>query len=224
MQQDPQSTTWFFLGPVATAYLVAAALWLAYDWRYKLCASEPPLEESDHSYWDLLLTVVTAAGIFLFGEVYRRDWLLPAGSTPVGRLGWFVDNLIIFSPIAVVLAVRRQSPRTVFLSPTRLPEKIGLGLALGVIAVTLYSALRGEVREVPGYLVSALSPNKIVDFFPVFMEGVAVAFAFVRLRWVTGTALAILIPSLLFAAAHVPGSLAEGRDWGYIAIFFAFNT
>jgi hypothetical protein len=50
------------------------------------------------------------------------------------------------------------------------------------------------------------------------------AFAFVRLRWVIGTAAAIAIPSLLFAAAHVPGQVEAGRDVVHIAVFFAFNT
>jgi hypothetical protein len=111
-----------------------------------------------------------------------------------------------------------------FLSATRLPEKILLGLLLGTIAITIYSGLRGELVEVPGYLTSAVDVDKLVDFFPVFLEGVALAFAFVRLRWAVGTTAAIAIPSLLFAAAHVPGAIESGRGTTHIAVFFAFNT
>jgi membrane protease YdiL (CAAX protease family) len=93
-----------------------------------------------------------------------------------------------------------------------------------LIAVALYSGLRGELREVPGLLNSSVNTDKLVNCLPVFLEGVAVVFLFVRLRWVTGTAVAILIPSVLFAAAHVPGSLAEGRSAAHIAVFFVFNT
>jgi membrane protease YdiL (CAAX protease family) len=53
---------------------------------------------------------------------------------------------------------------------------------------------------------------------------VAVVFAFVRLRWALGTAAAIAIPSLLFAAAHVPGQFAEECDTAYMAVFFVFNA
>jgi Type II CAAX prenyl endopeptidase Rce1-like len=222
--QDPQTATAFFLAPVAVAYLTACGLWLACDWRLRLTPSEPALEPSDHPYWDLLLTAAAAAGIFLLGSIYREGWLFPTGTSAAGRIGWLADNVIIYSPIAAVLAIRRQSVRTLFLSPARLAEKVLLGLLLGVIAVSLYSALRGEPGEVPGYLRSALAVDKLVDFLPVFLEGVALAFAFVRLRWVVGKTAAIVIPSLLFAAAHVPGQIDAGRDVAHMATFFAFNT
>jgi len=221
---DPQTATAYFLLPVAAAYLTACALWLAYDRRFKLCQSEPPLGESDHPYWDLLFTVVAGAGIFLLGAAYRAGWLLPTGDTAAGRIGWLVDNAIIYSPIAAVLVIRRQSSRTLFLSATRLPEKILLGLALGVVAIVVYSALRGELPLVPGYLASTVDVDKLVNFVPVFLEGVALAFAFVRLRWAVGVTAAIAIPSILFAAAHVPGAIEAERGPSYIAIFFAFNT
>jgi len=222
--QDPQTATAYFLLPVAAAYLTACALWLVYDWRFKLSQSEPQLKESDHPYWDLALTFVAGAGILLLGAAYRAGLLLPTGGTAAGRIGWLVDNCIIYSPIVAVLAIRRQSSRTLFLSLTRLPEKILLGLILGLIAIVVYSGLRGELGEVPGNLASAVDVDKLVYFFPVFLEGVALAFAFVRLRWAVAMGAAIAIPSILFAAAHVPGAIESGRGVPHIAIFFAFNT
>jgi hypothetical protein len=224
IMQDPQTASLYFLAPVAAAYLAACGLYLAYDWRAKLSHREGPLAESDRPNLDLLLVLVAGGAIFLLGWAYRAGWLLPTGSSVLGRIGWLVDNCIIYSPIAFVLAVRRQGTRTVFLSTRRLGEKFLLGLALGVIAVTLYGALRGEIAEVPGYLISAPAADKAVDFLPVFLEGVALAFAFVRLRWRVGVAAAIAIPSVLFAAAHVPGQIEAGRDLAHIVVFFAFNT
>lgn len=58
----------------------------------------------------------------------------------------------------------------------------------------------------------------------VFLEGVAVAFVYDRLRWVIGGPLAIWIPCLLFAAAHVPRSLDAGRPLDEVLVWFAFNT
>lgn len=222
--QDPQTATPFFLLPVAAAYLTACAGWLIYDWRTKLSRSEPPLGRSDHPYWDLLLTFAAAAGILLLGWAYRTGWLLPAGSTALGRVGWIVDNCIIYSPIALVLAARRQGPHTMFLSARRFGEKIVLGLTLGVVSLAVYSGLRGELADLPGYLASALAAEKLTDFPAVFFEGVALAFAFVRLRWAVGPVIAIAIPSILFAAAHVPGAIEAGRTTTHIAVFFAFNT
>jgi hypothetical protein len=222
--QDPQTASAYFLLPVAAAYLTICGLWLVYDWRRRMSASEPELPRSEHPYWDLALTVAAAAGILLLGAAYRRGWLLPAAGGVPGRVGWLVDNAIIYSPIAAVLIYRRQSTATVFLSGLRWVEKILLGLALGVVAVAVYCGLRGELGEVPRYLQSAVAGDKVVDFVPVFLEGVALAFAFVRLQWAIGRKAAILIPCLLFAAAHVPGQVESGRDFPHMAVFFAFNT
>jgi hypothetical protein len=135
-----------------------------------------------------------------------------------------IDNLIIFSPIGLVLWARRQSLDTVFVSPRRLPEKFALGLVLGILSLSLYSALRGEASLIPSRLLSATTLDKLVDFLPVFLEGVALAFGYVRFRWLAGTILALTLPPVLFAAAHIPAQIANERTLAYMAVFFAFNT
>jgi hypothetical protein len=222
--QDPQTASAFFFVPVAVAYLAACGGWLLYDRQFGRTVAEPPLPASDRPVLDFLLVLAAAAGILLLGSVYRQGWLLPAGSSVAGRVGWLVDNLIIFSPIAMVLLARRQGTRTIFLSPHRWVEKIVLGLGLGVISISLYLALRGELTELPQVLAASVAPDKLVDFVPVFLEGVAVAFGFVRFRWLVGMVPALVVPSALFAAAHIPGQLAEERTMATIVAFFLFNT
>jgi len=221
---DPRTATTFVLGPVVVAYLLACGGWLAYDRFAGLRCSEPPAPRSERPRLDLLLALAAAAGILALGAVYRQGGLLPTGSGWIGRGAWMVDNLIIFSPIAAVLLLRRQGLDTLFLSATRLPEKIGLGLGLGVISLALYSAMRGETDLIASRLASALDADKLVNFLPVFLEGVAVAFAFVRFRWLVGTLVATLVPAVVFAAAHVPGQLADERALAYMAVFFVFNS
>jgi hypothetical protein len=132
--------------------------------------------------------------------------------------------LIIFSPIAAVLIGRRQGPQTIFLSPRRLAEKIALGLTLGVAAVAIYLVLRGELLRLGECLAAAVAPERLNYFVPIFLEGVAIAFGFVRFRWLVGTPAALAIPAVLFATAHVPGQLAEQRTLVEIAAFFVFNS
>jgi hypothetical protein len=202
--QNPQTATAFFFAPVAAAYLLACAGWLAFD-RFAALARDEREARSERPYLDFVLCLAVAGGIFALGAAYRNGWLLPTGRHWSGRCGWLVDNLIIYSPIAAVLAVRRQSAATVFLSARRLPEKIVLGMALGAAGVSLYSALRGEAAFIPSRLLAAVHVDKLVDFVPVFLEGVAMAFGFVRFRWLAGTAAALAVPAVLFALAHVPG-------------------
>jgi hypothetical protein len=225
--QDPQTATLFFFGPVAAAYLAACAGWLIYNRLRPAGQAETPLPDSDRPVFDFLLTLAAAAGILLLGAVYRQGWLLPTDSSSLGRLFWSVDNLIIFSPIAAVLIARRQGPETIFLSslsPARLAEKVALGIGLGVLAVSIYLALRAQIAELPEIVVASVAPDKMSNFLPIFLEGVAVAFGFVRFRWLVGMAAALIVPSVLFAAAHIPGQLAEDRALFHIAAFFVFNT
>jgi hypothetical protein len=222
--QDPQSATWHFLAPVAVAYLAACGGWLCYDRMRGLTRGQRPRDESNRPWLDFALAIAAAAGIFALGEVYRRGWLLPTGNDWRGRLGWTVDNLIIFSPIAAVLVLRRQGVDTLFLSAYRLPEKIVLGVVLGVASLSTYSAMRGEIDQIGPRLAASVEPEKLVDFLPVFLEGVALAFGFVRFRWLVGTAAALVVPAMLFAAAHVPGQVANDRTLVYMAVFFAFNS
>jgi membrane protease YdiL (CAAX protease family) len=209
---------------VAAAYLVICAAWLGYDRLRHLSASEPPLERSDRPVVDFVLVLAAAGGILLLGSVYRHGWLLPSSGEALGRLFWIVDNAIIYSPIAVVLFARRQGPQTIYLSRHRLPEKIALGLGLGVLAVTIYLALRGELAQLPACLTAAVEPGKLVNFVPIFLEGVAIAFAYVRLRWLVGMAAALAIPSILFAVAHIPGQVADESTLSTIGAFFVFNS
>lgn len=222
--QDPQSATAFFFGPVAAAFTTACCGWLAYDRLRGLSANEPPLDSSDKPVRDFVLAVAAAGTILLLGAVYGQGWLLPTGSSWFGRTCWIIDNAIIYSPIAVVLFARCQGPQTVFLSRHRLLEKIGLGLSLGVVAVAVYFALRGESAQFAKCLAAALAPEKLVNFPAIFLEGVAVAFIFVRLRWLLGTAAAIAVHCGLFAIAHIPGQIAEQRLLWEIGAFFVFNT
>jgi hypothetical protein len=222
--QDPQTAEAFFFVPVAAAYLVACGGWLLYDRRSRGVDLEPPLPKSDRPVLDFLLALAAATGILLLGSVYRHGWLLPTGPSAAGRIGWLVDNLIIYSPIAAVLWLRGQSTDTIFLSSHRWLEKILLGLALGIVSVSIYLGLRGEISDLPRVLAASLAPDKLVDFLPVFLEGVSVAFGFVRFRWLVGLAPALLVPAAVFAAAHIPGQIADERTLATIAAFFLFNT
>ena len=80
--------------------------------------------------------------------------------------------------------------------------------------------LRGELSRLPAILKSAVQLDSLSNFPAIFLENVALAFLFVRLKWAVGVRWAIGVPAVLFALAHVPGSLAEGDPMGHIVTFF----
>jgi len=222
--ESPQQATLFFFAPVAVAYLAACVGWLAYERAWPRGWPPPTESESNRPWLDLALCVAACAGILAIGQVYRAGWLLPTGDSWQGRLGWTVDNLIIYSPLALMLLTRRQSAETMYLSAAALPQKIVLGLLLGLLAVACYLTVRGEQQQFGEVLSQALAASSLVNFLPVFLEGVALAYGFVRLRWAIGTTAAVLVPGLIFALAHVPRQIAGERTLAEMAAFFAFNA
>jgi membrane protease YdiL (CAAX protease family) len=221
--QEPevQTASLAFFGPVAAAYAFALATWwlVTTTWPrlWSAPAADPPSERPWVDFGVCVAVVVAVLGV---GQLYQHGLLLPGS----GGLVYTANQLLIYAPLFVALALRRQGGRTVWVTAERLPVKLAFGAALGVGACAVFLATRGELHALPRSLMRAFTPYSLAHFFPVFMEGVALAFLFVRLQWVFGRWLALLLPALLFAAAHVPRALADGADGARIAAFFVFNT
>ena len=213
-----------YFGPIIAAYLVACGAWaLAFRLRPTLWPqAEPP--RTQRKWLDLALVVVVAAAIIGIGQVWRKGWLLPQPAGWVGDVGWQLNNLLIFAPLFVALGARRQSTGTVYLSGRGLPVKLAAGLALGVLAIATLHLLRGEPRAIATTLADAGSWSNLRNFLPVFLEGVAVVFAFVRLRWAIGEWPALLMSAALFAAAHIPLQIQNGLLPGLMAVYFAVTA
>lgn len=220
-----QQASLFFTLPIAASYFFAAGGWLLITrWRPSLRPA-PILLQSNHRYLDFGLSAVAVLLILFFGQLYRMGWLLSTkGNSWLHELAWLIDNLIIYSPIFLILALRRHSTQTIFLSGEAWPKKVALGLGLGIPSVLLFLGLRGELSQFGSILAGAIQFRRLVNFVPVFLEGIAVAFLFVRLRWIIGIWLAILVPALLFGLAHIPGQLQEGYSLWAIGIFLLLNT
>ena len=222
--EDVQTNSVYFFAPVAAAYLFACLAWyIATRTWPRLWRPQP--EPRTHRPWlDLTLVFLAALAVLGIGQLYRAGYLIPrANNDYLGALIWTANNVIVFSPIAIVLWLRKQGLETVYLSPTGLARKIMVGLVLAAASVVLFLTLRWELDRLPAIAYRAFTIDALENFFPVFLEGVALAFAFVRLRWAIGLVPALVLPSLLFAMAHIPGSLASDRPWDYILAFFLFN-
>src|SRR5262249_54996615 len=100
-----QQATWTFFAPVVAAYLVAACGWfaLARPLRLHQAASEAP---SARPWLDLALALGAAAAILLIGQVYRAGHLVHSSRLLPRGVAWSLNNVIIYSPIAVVLVAR----------------------------------------------------------------------------------------------------------------------
>lgn len=214
-----QTPATFFFAPVTVAYALACSLYFL-SHRSLWPPQEPPV--STRKWLDLALSFAACAAVLLVGQLYSNGLLIPgADNRRLNALAWIANNALIYSPIFFVLALRKQGLDTVYLSSRNLLPKIAFGLAASLAGIVMFVALRGEWSSLPDIARSAFSLKSFQNFPAVFFEGVALAFLFVRLRWRTGLLFAIGVPSLLFAFAHVPGMVTEGRSFFHILSFSA---
>lgn len=222
IQQGIQQAEWDFFGPVALAYGAACALWfVARAIRPGAWQEEPAYRPARRPWLEFLWVAVVVVGILGLGELWRQNYLLPRDA---GLLAFSISQLIVWSPLFVVLLLRRQPLQTVYLSGEGLPTKIVTGIVLGAVALLAFLLPRGELHRLGAILEDAGSARAWGHFVPVFLEGVGIVYLFERLRWCVGTRWAIAVPAVVFALAHVPGSLEEGRGMGHILAFSLFNS
>lgn len=216
-------TTSFFLSVVG-AYAAACGGWIVITRGMPGLWPTDKVVPSRRPNLDMILALLTAVLVLGIGQVYRAGWLLPE---PDGSWRWIVYNLnmiIIYSPVFVLLVVRKQSAASIYLSPRGMGVKLLIGVVLGIFSVTVYLLMRGEMSRFNGILSEAVRPQALTHFLAVFLEGAGLAFLFERIRWAFGLKVALLVPAALFAAAHVPRQLDSDDTIGEMAAYFVLNT
>ena len=215
-----QSNT-FFIVPLSIAYLSICGLWFVFDRSGKSWEIES-ISSSKNPWLDFGVALLACVAVIGIGQLYSAGLLIPrTGYEIINQLViWPLNNVLIFSPIFITMVIRRQDLKTIFISLNDIYIKLGFGFVSALVGVLLFIALRGEWHRFTQILISSLQPKAISNFPAIFFENVALAFLFVRLKWAVGVKWAIGIPAVLFALAHVPGSLAEGDPWSHILTFF----
>lgn len=218
MEEIMQSNA-FFMVPIVLCYGIICGMWFLFDrlgWLWVITPIKAPVKP----WKEFLLAIVAAIAILGIGQLYSRGWLLPSPEHKVGAgISWMFNNVIIFSPIWLMVLLRKQSLNTVLISGQDVLKKITFGLVASLVGILVFIGLRNEWTRFPEILSHAASFKSLINFPAVFFENVALAFLFVRFRWAVGSKWAIIIPAILFAIAHIPGSVAEGDSWEHILAF-----
>lgn len=211
----------FFIIPLSAAYLSMCGLWFMLN-KFGKSWNIQSIETSSKPWADFGISLVAAFAILGIGQAYTSGWLIPTGGNSIINqlIVWPLNNVLIFSPIIIALVLRKQSMKTIFISKEGLFLKLVFGLVASFTGILIFTGIRSEISRVPEILTSAVSIEALSNFPAIFFENIALAFLFVRLKWAIGIRWAIAIPSILFAFAHVPGSIAEGDPIGHILTFF----
>jgi len=160
---------------------------------------------------DLGLVFLAVIAVIGVGQLYTAGYLLPT-SGELGPWAEAVNQLLIFSPIPLLILLRRQPLSTALLPVKRLPARVAAGVGLALLAGVAYSAVARDFSLIPGAVADEAAAGRLpAHAVQVFMEDLAIAALLVRLaaavrsEWAAGALVAVL-----FAASHVPAMLSDG--------------
>ncbi|HEX5050597.1 MAG TPA: CPBP family glutamic-type intramembrane protease [Planctomycetota bacterium] len=221
--QEQTATSDFFV-PVLLAWTsVLGGLEIARRLRPAVWpAALPP--RSERRWLDLGIALGVGFAIVGTGQLWHAGVLRWRWPGAWDHAAYVLAQLLVWAPMPLAMWLRRQTAASAWTGTRHLPTRIAAGLVLGAVAVTVHLALRGDLPRWPTIVAKATTLRSLAHAAPVYLEGVGLAFLFVRLQWAFGRWLAALVPALLFAAAHVPRGLADGEAPATIAAFFVFNT
>ena len=189
---------------VATGIWFVSRRWLPQLWGLtrEVTFKRPALEFS--------FAVLAGLAVLGVGQLYLHDLLLPGSRHPLLEA---LNQFLIFSPVVLLLFLRRQSPATVWLPADHIPYRLTAGVLLALISLLTYAMISREDPG-PGPLVAEIMQVKHVpDLVQVFMEDLTIALLFVRLSVWVGRQWALVLVAVLFAAGHLPALIAQGSSW-----------
>lgn len=197
-------------GALVLAYVAALAGWLLLSrlpWSPWPAGEEVPFEHPWRATGAALLAVLA---VVLVGQLYVRSWMLPEGGA-LGPVSGAVNQILIFSPILILLVVRREPLASAWLPAGRIPVRLGGGVLLALVALVVYTAVRSDADSVFEVLGRILRYDNLDLAVQVLMEDLTIGVLFVRLSASIGKGKAVVLTAVLFAAGHIPAMLAGGN-------------
>lgn len=171
---------------------------------------QPAPEPLAHPWRSLGALLLGIAGVIGVGQAYQHGVRLPESGAWAPIAG-ALNQLFIFAPAFLVIALRRESPRTLWLGRTRFLARLAAGAALALLALFVYTLVRSGADAFPTVLARVVVPDHFDEAVQVALEDLLIAALFVRCaaalrspRWT------IVLVAVLFAAGHVPALLAKG--------------
>lgn len=160
-----------------------------------------------------LFAAVAVLGV---GQLYVHGWMLPAHGTlePVLEP---LNQLLIYSPMLVLLALRKQLLSSAWIRTDRIPLRLVVGIVLALLAVLVFTALHPDASSWLAVVPRVYAWHNLPSAVQVLMEDITIAILVVRLSAITGQRIAALVVAALFAAGHIPAMLASGATGDEIA-------
>ena len=193
-----------------TGYATAIVMWLVLRAALPRLWPRPQSASFERPWREFGWAVLAACGVIVIGQLYQRGWLLPTTGAG-GRWLDTVNQVLLYSPMWVLLLYRGHPASSAWLPLERVPVRLVCGAAIALVALAAFAWARGPGATWSGLVVDVYRPAHIRFAVHVFLEDVSIAIVFVRLA--AATRRPVIVPvviALLFAVGHIPGALAAG--------------
>lgn len=165
-----------------------------------------PTVSFERPWLEVGLVIVAAIAVIGVGQLFVRNMLLPETS----ELTKSLNQLIIFSPILILLAVRGGLFARAYLPLNAAPLSLVVGAILAAVALVAYATAAGNPAGVVKLAASIVVPTNIHHVVQVLLEDIAIAALLARVAAALGGRVAVVVVAVLFAASHIPALLANG--------------
>jgi hypothetical protein len=195
--------------PLVLSYLVALGGWLLADRLLRGVWPHDSVHAFSRPWKEFGIALLGTLGILVLGQLWTRGIRLPEEGSS-GPVLASLNQVLIFSPVLVVVVARRQPWSTAWLPRGKFATRLLVGLLLASAAVTTYSLLRAD-SAAPWVLLGRIwrYPN-LDEMVQVLLEDITIAILFVRLAGAVGMRWATVVVASLFAAGHIPAMVAQG--------------
>jgi len=189
------------------AYATALLGWWLLDRRTTLWRGVPAAT-FQRPWAEFAYALLASVAIVGVGQMWQRGWLLPEDGGPLRSA---LNQVLIFSPVFLLLALRRQGPATAWVRTERAWARLLAGAVLAAAAVAVYTLVRAGADPAPAVLLRIPRWHHFDEAVQVLCEDVVVAVLLARLvAAVRRPWIAVSLVAVLFAAGHIPALLAGG--------------
>jgi len=197
--------------PLVLVYLVGLGGWLLANRVFAGVWPREPAHVFERPWRELGIALAGAVGVLAVGQLWAGGIRLPEQGE-FGPILGAVNQILIFTPLLLVLVIRRQPWTSAWLPRAHVAIRLLVGVVLAALAVGVYSLVR-DGTDAPWVLLGRIWRYEHTDeMVQVFLEDLAVAILFVRLAGAIGSRWATGVVACLFAAGHIPALVSQGAS------------
>src|SRR5262249_52852948 len=148
---------------------------------YSQLWSKRQLPSFAHPWREAAFALLACGVIVAVGQAYVRGYRLKAHGS-FEQLLDATNQIIIFSPIFLLLAIRRQGFDTAWLPLDHVWQRLLVGLGLALAAILAFTVARAGSDNWLTVLPRCYSPKNLSVAAQVFCEDIAIAIVFVRFQ------------------------------------------